>query len=80
MNGAQDVFGHMQSVKILVILNPAGYMLDIFRFCVQLFEVYASTNFSKMISKSPEVSNFSRCLFLKLNRFICNLTPSLSRT
>ena len=24
---AQEVFGHIESVEILVILNPAGYML-----------------------------------------------------
>ncbi len=25
-SSAQEVFGHVESVKILVILNPAGYM------------------------------------------------------
>ena len=29
---AQEVFGHIESVKILQIINPTGYMLDIFRF------------------------------------------------
>ena len=33
-------------------------------------EVY-SIDLSKMISNSPEVSNFKQ-LFLELNRFICN--------
>jgi hypothetical protein len=29
---AQEAFGHKQSVKILEILNPTGYMLDFFRY------------------------------------------------
>ena len=49
--------------------------VDIIRFGVDSFEVY-SIHSSKMIGKSPEVSNFSR-LFLKLNRFICNQPPVL---
>ena len=33
-NSGTEVFGHIESVKILVILNPNDYMLtDIFRFC-----------------------------------------------
>ena len=28
----REVFGHIESVKILVILNPAGYMLTSFGF------------------------------------------------
>ena len=66
-----------QSVKILVILNPTGYMLTSSGFAYSS-EVY-STDSSKMIGNSPEVSNFIR-LFLKLNRFICNQLPVLSET
>jgi hypothetical protein len=42
----------------------------IFRFCFHSFEVYFSTDSSKMIGNPPEVLNFNQ-LFLKLNRFIC---------
>ena len=69
--GAWKVFGHIESVKIHVILNPTGYMLDIFRICFHSFEVYSSIDSSKMIGNSPEVSNFNR-LFPKLHRFIRN--------
>ena len=69
---AREVFGQSESVKILMILNPTGYMLDIIiRFCFHSFEVYSCIDSSKMIGNSPEVSNFNG-LFLKLNRFICN--------
>ena len=51
--------GHIESVKIRVILNPTGYMLDIFRFCYfHLFEVYSSIDSSKMIGIFPEVLSF----------------------
>ena len=36
---AWEVFRHIQSVKILVILNPTGYMLDIFGDCFHSFEI-----------------------------------------
>ena len=58
-----------ESVQILVILNPAGYMLTSSRFALFIW-VY-SIDSSKMIGDSPEVSNFN-WLFLKLNQFICN--------
>jgi hypothetical protein len=46
--------------------------VDIFRLCFHSFEVYFSIDSSKTIGNTPEVSNFNRWLFLKLNRFICN--------
>ena len=50
--------------------------IDIFRCCFHSFESFevCSIDSSKMISNSPEVSNFNQ-LFLKLNRFICNSPP-----
>ena len=69
-SSAREVFGHIELVKILVILNPTGYMLTTSCFFVYSFEVY-SIDSSKMIGNSLEVSNFNR-LFLKLNRFIRN--------
>ena len=65
---AQEVFGHIELVKILVILNPTSYMLTSSGF--DAFEVY-SIDSSKTIGKFPEVLNFNRS-FLELNRFICN--------
>ena len=53
-----------------MILNVAGYMLDIVQFRFHYFEVY-SIDSSKMIDTSHEVSNFNQ-LFLKLNQFIYN--------
>ena len=39
---AREVFGHMESVMILVILNPTGYMLTSSGFgCFDSFEVYS---------------------------------------
>ena len=53
--------------------------VHIFRFgCFHSFDVYYVDS-SRMIGKSLEVFNFNR-LFLKLNRFICNQPPVLSRT
>ena len=73
-HSAREVFGHIESVKILVvILNPTGWLhAAILRFWhFHSFEVY-SIDSSKMMGKFPEVSmNFNR-LFLELNRFICN--------
>jgi hypothetical protein len=59
---------------IQVILNPTGYMLDIFRFCFHSFEEVHAIDSSKTISNSPEVSNFNR-LLLKLDQFIWNYLP-----
>ena len=69
------VFGHIESIKIPVILNPAGYMLTSSGFAYIYLEVY-SIDSSQMISKFPEVLNLNR-LFLELNRFICNYPPVL---
>ena len=69
-NIAWEVVGHTESVKIVVILNPTGYMLTSSGFTFESFEVY-SIDSSKKISKVPEVLNFN-WLFLELNRFICN--------
>ena len=71
---AWEVVAHSRSVKNLVNLNPTGYILDIFQFCFDSFEVY-SIDSPKPIGKFPEVSNFNQ-LFLELNPFIWN---SLSR-
>ena len=72
-HSGREVLGHIESVKILVILNPTGWLhVDIFRFwCFHSFEVYSSIDSSKMIGKFPDALNFNR-LFLELNRFICN--------
>ena len=73
MTSAQEVFGHniyIESVKVLVILNPNQLHVDIFRFGFHLLEVYFFIDSSKMISNSPEVSNF--------NRFFSNSTSSLA--
>jgi hypothetical protein len=48
---------------------------DICQFCFHSFEVYSLYS-SKMMCNAHEFSNFDR-LFLKLNRFICNLPPVL---
>ena len=68
-SSAWEVFGHTKSVKILVILNPASYMLTSsgFAFIWGMFYRFLYRYFGI----SPEVSNFN-LLFLKLNQFICN--------
>ena len=72
----KDVFGHIQSVKIRVILNPTGWLhVNIFRLCFYLLEVY-SIDSSTMIGNPTEISNSNRS-FLQLNRFICNSPPVL---
>ena len=69
---AREVFGHIESVKIHVILNPAGSMLTSSSgFAIIHARYIPSIDSSNMIGNSPEFSNFNR-LFLKLNRFICN--------
>ena len=52
--------------KILVILNPTGYMLTSSSGFASFisFEVY-SIDSSKTTSNSPEVSNFNRLFFLQ---------------
>ena len=52
-------------ISTLVILNPTGYMLNIFQFYFNSFDVY-----SKIIGNSPEVSDFNRLLFLKLKPLV----------
>ena len=44
----------------LVILNPTGYMLDIFRVCFHSLDVISSIDSSKMINNFLEVSNFNQ--------------------
>ena len=66
-HSAKEALGHTESVKILVILNPAGYMLTSSSGFAFIHLRYSS----KTIRNSPKVSNFN-WLFLKLNRFICN--------
>ena len=56
---AREGFGHIESVKILVILNSTGGLyVYIFRFCFHSLEVY-SVHSPKMIGNSPKVSNFN---------------------
>ena len=70
---AREFFGHIESVKVLVILNPTGYMLVtcwhlpvlMLSFIWGIFYRKSSTT----ISEFPEVFNFN-WLFLKFNRFI----------
>ena len=62
-------WGIIESVKILVILNPTGWLhVDIFRFCFHSFEVYAVDS-SKMIGNPPPKSRDSRILHI-LNSLI----------
>ena len=73
-NQCLKVFGHIESVKILVILNPTGWLhVGIFPFFFHSFEVY-SIDSSKRIGNFHSVLNFN-WLFLKLNLFICNYPP-----
>ena len=58
------VFGHIESVKILLILNPTGYMFTSSGIAF-IFEVNSSIDSSKVVGNSPEVSSFNQ-LFLKL--------------
>ena len=62
-NSGTEVFGHIESVKIRVILNPNDYMLtDIFRFCflhlrynIQIPRNW-SVNFLNYDQREPAVS------------------------
>ena len=57
INVQEKVLGHLESVKILVILTPTGWLhVDNFQFCcIHSFEVYSSIISSKVIGNSPEV-------------------------
>ena len=46
--------------------------VDIIRFCFHSFEVYSSIDSSKMMGKSPAVSNLNRWLFLKTGSSVSN--------
>ena len=61
-SSAREVFGHIESVKFLVILNPTGYLLTSSGFAFHSFEVH-SIDSSRMTSNSPEVSNSSTGYF-----------------
>ena len=68
-----EVFGHIESVEILVILNPTEPVT-----CSHLpvwlysFEVYSSINYSKMTGNSLEVSNFNRLFSNSIGSSITN--------
>jgi hypothetical protein len=50
---------YIESVKIRVILNPAGYMLTSSSGLeFHSFELYSSIDSSEMVGNAPAVSNF----------------------
>ena len=55
---ARKVLGHIESVKILVILNPTGYMLTSSGFA--FIHLRYPIDSSKMIVTFPHVLNFNR--------------------
>ena len=77
---AWEVFGHIYRVGQDPSDSKSNWLhVDIiFRFCFDSFEVYSCIDSSRMMGNSPEVLTFNR-LFLKLNRFICNLTAGSPR-
>ena len=77
LDSAREVFGHIESVKILVILNLTGYMLTSSIFSL-FFRGIFFIDSPKTITNSPEVSDSNRGLFFTLNcRFIFVTKPPI---